>query len=113
MSITPVNFIVRFQARPGREDDLHAILAAMIAPTRAEPGCVNYDLHRREDDVAQFVLYEGWESKQAQADHMALPHFVTMLEAVADVVSGSSDDGKPYTAETLVMITDRVSASPT
>jgi hypothetical protein len=59
MARTPFNFIANFKANPGREGDLQRILTAMVAPTRAEEGCVNYDLHVHVDDPSRFTLYEA------------------------------------------------------
>ena len=79
----------------------------MVAPTRAEPGCVNYDLHRLQNDPSRFVLYEGWQSTDALAEHMTLPHFVKMLGQLEPVVAEHGDDGKPFRAEALIMLTER------
>jgi quinol monooxygenase YgiN len=32
-------------AKPGAREELMAMLTAQVAPTRAEPGCMNYDFH--------------------------------------------------------------------
>ena len=107
MTKTPLNLIARFKAKPGREADLHAILDAMVAPTRAEPGCINYDLHRSQDDASRFVLYEGWRGKADLDAHMAAPHFTRMLRQLEDVVAEHGDGGKPFRGEALTMLTDR------
>ena len=106
MAKTPFNFIAHFKAKPGHEDDVHRILDAMVAPTRAEPGCVNYDLHRLIDDPSRFVLYEGWHSKEALDEHMTLPHFTKMLHDLDAVVADKGADGKPFQAEALTMLTE-------
>ena len=79
----------------------------MVAPTRAEPGCINYDLHRSQDDASRFVLYEGWRGKAELDAHMASPHFTQMLQRLADVAAEHGDDGKPFRGEALTMLTER------
>jgi quinol monooxygenase YgiN len=34
--------VASFQAKPGKEDELRDALAAMIAPSQAEAGCLGY-----------------------------------------------------------------------
>ena len=107
MARTPLNFIARFQAKQGRDANLRAILEAMVGPTRSEPGCVNYDLHQVRDDPTRFVLYEGWQSKDALDEHMKKPYFAKMLADLDDVVAERGPDGKPFQGDALIMLTDR------
>ena len=39
-------------AKPEKREELHKILAAQVVPTRAEPGCINYDFHADNGAVA-------------------------------------------------------------
>ncbi len=107
MTRTPLNFIAQFQAKPGHEANLRAILEAMVGPTRAEPGCVNYDLHQVQGEPTRFVLYEGWQSKDALDEHMKKPYFAKMLADLDEVVAERGPDGKPFQGDALIMLTDR------
>ena len=42
------------------EGRLEQELRAMVEPTHAEPGCINYDLHGQSDDGRVFVIYENY-----------------------------------------------------
>ena len=55
-------------------EELHQILAAQVAPTRAEPGCINYDFHVDAEDPNVFVFYENWRSKSDLEAHLMMPH---------------------------------------
>ena len=46
-------------AKPETREELQAILAAQVEPTRAEAGCVNYDFHADAKDPCVFVFYEN------------------------------------------------------
>jgi len=74
--LTVVAFI---KAKPGKEAELQKELEALIPTTRAEPGCVNYDLHRSHDDPASFLFHENWESKAQLDDHLKRPHLTAFL----------------------------------
>lgn len=106
MAHTPFNFIAHFQAKPGSEKALEDALLACVAPTRAEEGNVNYDLHRGQDNSAAFVIYEGWKSHDALETHFQQPHFKTLMAAAEGLVAKHGPDGKPFVAESLVMVSD-------
>jgi len=111
MSRTPLNFIAHVRAKPGAEQTVHAAIEACVAPTRAEPGCIDYDLHRNADDPAMFVLYEGWESQAALDAHMHTAHFRALGAALEGNVV-VAPDGRPFTGEALTMLTDRAPPKP-
>ncbi len=52
--------LARFKAKEGLEAEAEQAIAACVSPTRAEAGCINYDLHRSHDDKGTFILYENW-----------------------------------------------------
>jgi quinol monooxygenase YgiN len=69
-----VTLVVTFQARPGKEAELRALLTGMLAPTRQEAGCLNYDLHAAPDDPSRFLIYENWAGKAFHEAHDKTPH---------------------------------------
>ena len=75
--------VVEFRAVPGREDDLRAALLAMVTPTRAEDGCLRYDLHVDESDPAVFAFYEVWATRAHHAAHDRTAH-IDAFRAVRD-----------------------------
>lgn len=105
MTRTPLNFIAHIKAKPGQEDAVRAALEAIVAPTRAEAGNFNYDLHRLNDDPATVVLYEGWRSQAALDEHMRTPHFQKLGAALQGNVV-MAPDGKPFRGEALTMLSE-------
>jgi quinol monooxygenase YgiN len=75
MAETPIVLNVHFQAAPGHEEEFGRQLHAMVSPTRAEPGCLAYELHRDPEDPAKFMLYEKFTSQAAHDVHLAAPPF--------------------------------------
>jgi len=63
-----------FRARPGKETELRDALKALQGPTRAEPGCLTYDLHQAPDNPAHLLMFETWESQDAINGHMRSRH---------------------------------------
>jgi quinol monooxygenase YgiN len=78
-----VTVLARFKAKPGMEEKAKQAILACVAPTRAEAGCINYDLHQDPNDKAVFILYENWASKEILDQHLETPHLVG-LKAQSD-----------------------------
>jgi quinol monooxygenase YgiN len=70
-----VALIVRYQALPGKGDEVAGLLARHTAATRAEPGCRDFVALRGTEDPDSFVLYERYSSAEAFKAHQASPHF--------------------------------------
>ena len=61
-------------------------LLKLINITRAESGCINYDLHQDNDNPAHFLFYENWESRELWQDHMGNEHLLAYLAATEGAV---------------------------
>ena len=66
--------VARLKAKDGREEEFAALCRGLVEPTRAEKGCLVYDLHRSHDDFGLFMFTESWESRPLWEDHMKSPH---------------------------------------
>lgn len=75
MTVTIIGTVV---ARPETRDELEKLLAAQMGPTRAEPGCINYDFHVDAQDDCVFVFYENWRSQEDLDAHMRMPHLAPL-----------------------------------
>ena len=62
-------------------------LEKLIPVTRAEEGCIHYDLHQGNDDPAHFTFYENWESREMWQAHMRAPHLAAYMEATDGAVA--------------------------
>ena len=71
-----VTLAVIVRAKEGQELLLEAELRALVAPTRREEGCLQYDLYRSTELAGQFFLHEVWESREHHAAHTRTPHFL-------------------------------------
>ena len=67
-------------------DLVKAELEKLIDITRAEEGCINYDLHQDNENPAHFLFYENWESRELWQSHMANEHLAAYLAATEGAV---------------------------
>ncbi len=84
---TPLTIVARIQANPDQTERVKDELSKLISPTRAEAGCIQYDLHQDNDNPAVFVFYENWESRELWQTHMNSPHLKAYLEATEGAVA--------------------------
>ncbi|HHZ07525.1 MAG TPA: antibiotic biosynthesis monooxygenase [Rhizobiales bacterium] len=69
--------------KPGSVEALRAPAAACIAATRAEQGCIAYDLFHSMTDAEKLVFVEKWETREALTAHSRQPHLAAWREASA------------------------------
>ena len=87
MSLKKVTVVATIKAKQGLEETVKNEILALIGPTRAEPGCLNYDLHQSCDDKALFMLYENWVSKEDLDNHLAMPYLQAFLGKAPELVA--------------------------
>jgi len=66
---------VTYVIRPGSEMRAVEFFQALAAATRAEPGNVQYIVHRSVKDGRRFFLYEQYHTQADLDAHRAAPHF--------------------------------------
>lgn len=80
-----ITVVATFEARSGKEAELKQALLGLIAPTRKEAGCINYDLHISPDNPAKFLFHENWTSKELLDAHLKSPHISALLPRVDEL----------------------------
>ena len=84
-----LTILAQITAEPGKEALLRAELEKLIAPTRAEAGCVQYDLHLDNEATGFFVFFEIWETRSLWQDHMSSAHIAGFREATDGMVANT------------------------
>lgn len=87
MTNQSLTIIARFKAKPGMEAQVKKDLIDMIAPSRAESGCITYDLHQDTQDPSVFVLYEIWQNQASLDFHLETPYFKRIKESFATTLA--------------------------
>ena len=95
-----VTIIGTVTAKPETRDELLTLLAAQVAPTRAEPGCINYDFHVDAADPCCFVFYENFQSQADLDTHLAMPHLLPLFSQLKRLLA------KPVDIRYLTMLSD-------
>ena len=82
-----VTVLATIKAKKGLEETVRNEVLALVAPTRAEAGCLNYDLHQSSDDPATLMLYENWVSREDLDKHLAMPYLQAFLGKVPELLA--------------------------
>ena len=80
--------IARFLARDGNAEEAAALLRGFLEPSRAEDGCLFYDLYRDQENRKLFVIVDGWRDEASFAAHAASAHVARTLAALKPHLDG-------------------------
>jgi quinol monooxygenase YgiN len=86
-----VHVVARFVAKAGKEQALKSVLNALIAPSRRELGCYQYDLLENPSDPRDLCSVERWESEKSADQHSDSQHVRQALSQVEGLVDAPPD----------------------
>ena len=84
--MSKLTIVANIKAKSDKIDLVKAELEKLIPITRAEEGCINYDLHQDNGNPAHFLFYENWESRELWQAHMANDHLAAYMVATEGAV---------------------------
>ncbi|MGH7163998.1 MAG: putative quinol monooxygenase [Nitrospiraceae bacterium] len=87
MAINQVTVVVRLKAKAGMEARVRQELLNLLAPTRAERGCINFDMHQDPSDPALFLFHENWVSEDDLKRHFETPHIRRWIEVAKGLLA--------------------------
>ncbi|WP_220720389.1 putative quinol monooxygenase [Agarivorans litoreus] len=82
-----LTIVANIKAKADKIELVKAELLKLIDITRAEEGCINYDLHQDNENPAHFVFYENWESRELWQTHMGNTHLAEYMAATEGAVA--------------------------
>lgn len=83
-----LTIVARIEAKPDQVELVKSELLKIIEPTRAEAGCLQYDLHQDNDNPAVFLFFENWETRELWQDHMNSAHLAAYKAAAGEALVG-------------------------
>jgi len=81
-----LTIVARILAKPGKRELVKTELLKLVEITRAEKGCINYDLHQDNENENLFLFYENWESRELWQTHMNNTHLAEYIKATDGAV---------------------------
>ncbi|MBE7212782.1 MAG: antibiotic biosynthesis monooxygenase [Gluconacetobacter diazotrophicus] len=74
--------VARFHAKPGHAEQVEPLLRGFVEPSRAEDGCLFYDLYRDAADPDLFVILDAWRDHAAFEAHASTDNVARTLAAL-------------------------------
>ena len=86
MNSQKLTIVARILAKSEHRELVKTELLKLIDITRAEKGCINYDLHQDNENPNLFLFYENWESRELWQIHMNNTHLAEYMKATDGAV---------------------------
>ncbi len=83
-----LTIVAKILAKPEKKTLVKNELLKLIDITRAEKGCINYDLHQDNQNDNLFLFYENWENKALWKAHMEGAHLANYMKATDGAIEG-------------------------
>jgi quinol monooxygenase YgiN len=87
--VSDLNVVAVITAKPGQEATVRDALDALVAPTRAEEGCLSYELFESQADPTTFITIELWRSQDDLDAHTKSPHLAAALESAGGALGAA------------------------
>jgi quinol monooxygenase YgiN len=84
--MSKLTVVANISAKSDKIELVKAELEKLIEITRAEEGCLRYDLHRDNENPAHFMFYETWESRELLRKHLDAQHLKDYMAATEGAV---------------------------
>lgn len=84
--MSKLTVIANIKAHTDKIELVKTELRKLIDVTRVEKGCINYDLHQDNENLAHFLFYENWETRDLWQTHMNNQHLADYLAATEGAV---------------------------
>ena len=83
--------VAHITARRESVDEVRAVLERLVPPTRAEAGCLRYELFQNQADPTDFTFVEEWAGDDALDAHLRTPHVSAALARAASLLAAAPD----------------------
>lgn len=84
--MSKLTIVANIKAKSDKVDLVKNELEKLINTTRAEAGCLQYDLHQDNENPAHFLFFENWESRELWQTHMNNQHLKDYMAATEGAV---------------------------
>ncbi len=82
-----LTIVARIEAKEDQIEEVKSELLKLVAPTIAEAGCLQYDLHQDHQNPAVFLFFENWESRELWQAHMNSAHLAAYRTATEGAIA--------------------------
>ncbi len=81
-----LTIVADITAKADKVEFVKAELEKLIPTTRAEEGCLQYDLHQDNGNPSHFLFFENWQTRELWQAHINAPHLQAYLAATEGAI---------------------------
>jgi quinol monooxygenase YgiN len=82
--VSEIHAVAVITAQQASVDEVRAALKQLVPPTRAEEGCLDYQLYESAVAPGTFITTERWRAQADLDAHLGTEHLQTALAQTAD-----------------------------
>lgn len=86
MSNSNLTIVAKIVVKPENLKLVEEELIKLVKFTRAEEGCVDYILHKDNENENSFLFYENWETRELWQEHMKSAHIAEYRKATEGMI---------------------------
>jgi len=86
MANKTLTIVAKILAKAEHRELVKRELIKLIDTTKAEAGCINYDLHQDHENENLFLFYENWTSRALWQQHMNNTHLAEYVKATEGAI---------------------------
>lgn len=76
------------KSKAGKSEILKGLLLELVAGSKTEAACLQYDLHQSAENPHLFIFHEEWVSQEGLDLHNKQPHIQKFIERSAEILDG-------------------------
>ncbi|HEY5575418.1 MAG TPA: putative quinol monooxygenase [Clostridiaceae bacterium] len=77
--------------KEGKTDDVIHVFNGLAGPSRAENGCLSYELFQDQKDPRVFLIIEEWADQLALDAHKKTDHFLNLIPVLDELTEKKLD----------------------
>jgi quinol monooxygenase YgiN len=86
-----VRVVAHLIAKPDKIDETRDALLSLLEPTRAEKGCIRYELMQNNVDPTDFAFVEEWSGDEALDLHLQTDHINLVVSRAEELFAAPPD----------------------
>jgi len=86
-----IKVVARNTAQPEKLQEILKLYKELVELTRAETGCIRYELYQDVSNPSIITMIEEWESQAALEEHFKAAHFVRIVPELKKRMAKETD----------------------
>ena len=82
-----VHIVCELRCAAADREQVRELALQFVAPARAEPGCLYYNLHQKLGEPNTFFIIDGWANQAAVDSHAANAHVDNVMRALRPLLT--------------------------